>query len=144
MRNAIGVMNKYKIFTDGGSRGNPGPAAVGVVVFNLVTNDRIHEISKCIGSATNNIAEYLAIEAALDWVLEQSNHATIEFYLDSELVQRQLTGTYKVKNPLLREIFLRVREKTISLGGTIAFTHVRRELNYEADALLNKALDECR
>lgn len=135
------MTNKYKIFTDGGSRGNPGPAAIGVVIFDLEDNKKIHEISKCIGSATNNIAEYSAVEAAIDWVKEQSDHATTEFYLDSELVQRQLIGQYKVKDPSLRQIFLRVREKVISLGGQITFIHVRREQNAEADTLVNKALD---
>jgi len=137
------MINKYKIFTDGGSRGNPGPAAIGVVILDLSDNKKVHEISKCIGVATNNIAEYSAVEAAIDWVIERSDRAIIEFYLDSELVQRQLIGQYKVKDPSLRQIFLRIREKVIALNGPITFTHVKREFNADADALLNKALDEC-
>jgi ribonuclease HI len=136
------MTNKYKIFTDGGSRGNPGPAAIGVVIFDLENDNKLHEISKCLGSATNNIAEYSAVEAAIDWVKEQSDHAVVDFYLDSELVQRQLIGQYKVKDPSLRQIFLRIREKVIALHGPITFTHVKREFNADADALLNKALDK--
>jgi len=136
------IMMKYKIFTDGGSRGNPGPAAIGAVVFDLEGGKKIFEISKCIGSATNNVAEYSAIEAALDWVLEQGDSASIDFFLDSELVQRQLSGVYKVKDPILRQIFLRIRSKIVGLKGQVTFAHVRREFNAEADALLNQALDK--
>lgn len=135
-------MSKYKIFTDGGSRGNPGPAAIGVVVISQETNKEIHQISKRIGNATNNIAEYMAVEAALDWLNDNLPITAVQFYLDSELVQRQLSGIYKVKDTNLKQIFLRIREKSITLNALITYDHIRRELNAEADALVNKALDE--
>lgn len=142
MRDALN-MKKIKIFTDGGSRGNPGPAAIGVVLIDAVSSGTVFEISKSIGSATNNIAEYSAVEVALDWVISEKDNSITEldFYLDSQLVQRQLTGQYKVKDPVLRQIFLRIREKIIECGASVNFTHIGREQNARADALVNKALD---
>lgn len=133
---------KLKIFTDGGSRGNPGEAAIGAVVFEEESGKKIAELSKCIGVATNNIAEYSAVLEALEWIEKNMGRTEMEFFLDSELVVRQLLGIYKVRNEKLRVIFLKVREKIIELGGISNFTAIRREKNKEADALVNKALDE--
>jgi ribonuclease HI len=133
---------KYKIFTDGGSRGNPGEAAIGVVIYNQENGMKLAEISKCIGLATNNIAEYSAVLEALNWVLaEKVTNPEIEFYLDSELVVKQLTGVYRVKDPKLKVIYFKVRQIVFELGNLSSFTAVRREKNREADALVNKALD---
>ena len=134
---------KLKIFTDGGSRGNPGQAAIGVVIYNQKDGKKISEISECIGVATNNIAEYSAVLAALAWI---ENNLTgkfeFDFFLDSELVVRQLSGVYKVKDEKLKSIFLEIINKISFLGSESKFTHVTRDKNIDADALVNKALDE--
>src|SRR3989339_130325 len=108
-------MAKLFIYCDGGARGNPGPAAIGVVIRDE-HGKLVETIAKKIGSATNNVAEYSAVIAALDWVLDFAEDMELEFYLDSELVVRQLNGEYKVKDLKLKELFLTVREKTTSLG----------------------------
>lgn len=134
-------MQKLTIYSDGGSRGNPGPAAIGVVIEGQT------EISKCIGIATNNQAEYTAVIEALKWV---SNHLTatsevaveVEFFLDSQLVVEQLNGRYKLKNEGLKPLFWEVRELTLKLGGKVTFQHISREQNKEADRLVNEALDK--
>lgn len=132
-------IHNLRIWTDGGSRGNPGPAAIGVVI----EKDGLKEarIGKCIGDATNNIAEYSAVLEAFEFVEANIGEASIEFFIDSELVVRQLNGQYKVKDANLKVFFLKIREKSLTLGGKIKFTHVRREQNREADELVNKALD---
>ena len=130
-----------KIFTDGGSRGNPGEAAVGVVIFNNEDGARIAEIGQAIGVATNNIAEYSGVLKALEWVMENVNCSKIEFVLDSELVVKQLTGEYKVKDQNLKKIYLEIKDILQREGIASTFTAVRREKNTEADALVNKALD---
>lgn len=133
-------MYNLRIWTDGGSRGNPGPAAIGVVIEK--NGKKEARIAKCIGNATNNIAEYSAVLEALSYVEENIGKSSIEFFIDSELVVRQLNGQYKVRDEKLKEHFFKIREKFLSLGGQIKFTHVRREQNREADSLVNKALDE--
>lgn len=132
---------KLKIFTDGGSRGNPGEAAIGAVIINAENGQKIAELSKCIGVATNNMAEYSAVLEALDWVVENVGKAELEFILDSELVARQLSGIYKVRDINLKRIYFMARQRIIELGGVSSFTAVKREKNREADALVNKALD---
>lgn len=132
--------SNLKIFTDGGSRGNPGPAAIGVVIFK--NGQRVDEISHAIGEATNNIAEYSALDAALDWIVKNEQNPTMEFFLDSELVVKQMAGEYKVKDENLKKIYFAVRSKIVSAGGQATFTHIVREKNSEADALVNKALDK--
>ncbi|MCX6809931.1 MAG: ribonuclease HI family protein [Candidatus Berkelbacteria bacterium] len=134
-------MKKLKIFTDGGSRGNPGPCAIGIVIVDFESGKIIHKISECIGVETNNVAEYTAIEKALEWVLENEKEANIDFLLDSELVCRQLNGQYKVKDQNLKVIYLDIKQKLSEHGGTINFSHIRREDNKEADSLVNHALD---
>ena len=114
-------MKKLVINTDGGSRGNPGPAAVGVV-FSTEDGEVIANYKECIGEATNNIAEY-----------------KIECRLDSELVVKQLTGHYKVKDPKMKELNAEVQK--LIFFKPIKFVHVRREYNKLADALVNEALD---
>lgn len=132
---------KLKIFTDGGSRGNPGEAAIGVVIFNQENGKKLTEISNRIGKATNNVAEYSAVLEALDWIEKNAEAPKMEFILDSELVTKQLSGEYKVRDENLKKIYYQVREKIIALGGVSTFTAVKREKNREADALVNKALD---
>ena len=134
-------MQHLKIFTDGGSRGNPGEAAIGVIIVNDEDGTKIGEISERIGVATNNVAEYKAVLRALEYVEENFGKSQIDFILDSELIVKQLLGSYKVKNQDLKVLYYRIKEKIISLGGESSFTAVKREKNIEADSLVNKALD---
>lgn len=131
---------KITVFADGGARGNPGPAAYGFAVFDK-NESIIHEEGEKIGEATNNIAEYTAVLKALSWINNNLQEVEkIEFYLDSELITKQLNGDYKVKNKALKEKF----EKIVNLKKNqknVTFTHILREKNTIADALVNKALD---
>lgn len=130
---------KLKIFTDGGARGNPGPAGIGAVIFDEHENI-ICEISEYIGRATNNQAEYKALIAALEKA-KSTGAMEIEAFLDSELAVKQLNREYKVKDKDLAPLFLRVYN--ISLGfKKIVFKHIRREKNELADKLVNQALDK--
>lgn len=135
-------MEKIIIYSDGGARGNPGPAAVGCVIKQENQNEI--EISKFIGEATNNQAEYQAVIEALKWVKENCDNEDIEieFFLDSQLVVEQLNQRYKIKNEGLKPLFWQIRELIIELGGKVTFTHIRREQNKVADKLVNKALDK--
>jgi ribonuclease HI len=131
---------KLKVHTDGGSRGNPGPAAIGVVIE--TESDGKMTFNKSIGNTTNNIAEYTALQAALDFMSEKYNtcEANVEFYLDSELIVKQMNKVYKVKDPTLKTMYEAIQVK-LQNYATVAFTHVYREYNKEADALVNQALD---
>lgn len=138
-------MSSLIIFTDGGARGNPGPAAVGVVI----KNDQgkiVEQFGKLIGETTNNIAEYTAVVEALSWVhnnltIEQLNNTTISFFLDSNLVVNQLNGLFKIKKSNLRNLMWSVRELEGKLGIKITYSYIPREKNYQADKLVNQALD---
>ena len=130
--------NHFTIHTDGGSRGNPGPAAIGVVVEQ---GERvIHTIGSYIGDTTNNQAEYQAVFAALTFAKEQGATA-VDLFCDSELVVKQLKLEYKMKNKELAPWFLKV-QSLINEIGRVRITHIRREENTAADALVNRALDE--
>ena len=134
-------MKQLIINTDGGSRGNPGPAAIGVV-FSDETGAVIARFKECIGTATNNIAEYSALILALTKAAD-FEYDEVECRLDSELVVKQLLGEYKVKDPKMKELYTKVQE--LMFFKPVKFVHVRREYNKEADALVNEALDnqEC-
>lgn len=126
---------KLKIFTDAGARGNPGPAAIGVVIEK--TNE-ILKFSKFIGRATNNQAEYQAVIFALEKAKELKAEE-IDLYLDSQLIANQLNRKYKIKNKDLSALFI----KTWNLGlnfKRITYTYIPREKNKEADRLVNQAL----
>ena len=133
---------KYKkltIFTDGGARGNPGPAGIGAVILNG-EGKVIAEISEYIGEATNNQAEYKALIAGLVKAKELGT-SDLEVFLDSELVVKQLNREYRVKDKDLAPLFLEVYN--ISLGfKKIIFKHIFREKNELADKLVNQALDK--
>ena len=131
-------MKKYIIYTDGGARGNPGPAGIGAVIYDQEKNV-IAEISEYIGITTNNQAEYKALIAALKKAKELKAEE-LDCYLDSELVVKQLKREYKVKNPDLAPLFLEIHNLSLSFKK-ITYTHVRRELNKEADKLANIAMD---
>ncbi len=136
---------KYIVHTDGGARGNPGPAAVGVVIE---TDSRklIAEFGKRIGESTNNVAEYTAVREGLTYlrnnpIIQLSNYPIIQLYLDSNLVVQQLNGKFKVKDAKLRELLMAVRMLEQEVGGEVSYTYVPREQNKRADFLVNKALD---
>lgn len=128
------------IHTDGGSLNNPGAAAIGFLV---------HEGSKClyrhaeaIGVATNNVAEYTALIRALSYVIEHFNEKVerIQVIADSELMIRQVNGIYKVKHPDIKPLHTQVKLLEMKVGVAVSYTHVLREKNAEADALVKKAL----
>ena len=128
------------MFTDGGSRGNPGPAAVGVYIETLGK-----KYGECIGIGTNNEAEYGALILGLKKIKQvmgndRAKKATIECYLDSELVVKQLNHVYKLKEKHIQEFFIEIWNLMLDFSG-VTFTHIPREQNKVADALVNEALD---
>lgn len=132
--------NMLTIFCDGGSRGNPGEASYGFVIQE--NGNTIYSEGKRIGIATNNVAEYSAVKAALTHLSEnQYAFDEVNFYLDSELVVNQLNGNWKIKNEALRGFFFAIKELQKTLNKKITYTAVRREKNKLADAQVNLALD---
>jgi len=127
----------FVIHTDGGSRGNPGPAACAFVVEK--EGETSYESSKYLGIATNNFAEYQGVLLAIDWLSENSSAI---FYLDSELVVKQLNGMYKVKNENIKENFQKIVLRIKSKKLKVVFKNVPREKNKEADLLVNTELDK--
>ena len=123
---------------DGGSRGNPGPAAYAVVV-STAGGAHVASLSQFLGHATNNIAEYEGLLAALSYALEH-NHRRLKIITDSELMARQINGQYKVKNANLKVLYDRART-LIAKFDAFRIEHVRREHNREADRLANEAMD---
>jgi ribonuclease HI len=123
---------------DGASRGNPGPAAYAVVIKNA-EGQIVLELAKKIGRETNNVAEYYALVAALDYAATHGIRA-LRVRSDSELLVRQMQGRYKVKSPELKPLFERASKLTRQFQY-FAIEHVRRELNHDADGLANVALD---
>ena len=134
-------MDQIKVFTDGGSRGNPGPSAYGFVVLDE-KDDVIKEGYEYLGVNTNNFAEYTAVLEAFKFL---SNHfepkqLNITLSMDSELVKRQLTGEYRVKSPTLSQLFEKIKDFEEKFN-IVNYNHVRREYNHHADKLVNEALD---
>ncbi|OGN09810.1 MAG: hypothetical protein A3J46_00315 [Candidatus Yanofskybacteria bacterium RIFCSPHIGHO2_02_FULL_41_11] len=132
----------FKIFTDGGARGNPGPAAVGIVIEGPGVNKKYGEY---IGETTNNEAEYRAAIIALKKLKQllggdKTGQATVEFYVDSELLSKQLNSEYKIKEKNLQNLFMELWNLKLDFGR-VTFNHVFREENKEADKLVNEALD---
>ncbi|MDO8571860.1 MAG: ribonuclease HI family protein [bacterium] len=132
-------MTSYETYTDGGARGNPGPAGIGAVVVHKKSGKRYH-FKRYIGVTTNNQAEYRALLLALEKVREMGG-TEVECFMDSELVCKQLKREYRVKNPDLAPLFLKIWNLSTEFEK-IRYTHIRREKNKEADALVNEALDE--
>lgn len=129
---------KIFIYADGGARGNPGPAGIGVVISDA-TKKKIKELYKYIGEATNNIAEYSALIAGLE---EASNLGATDIVicLDSELVVKQMNGEYKVKDACIRVLF----EKALGIlksFSSFEIRHIERDKNKDADRLVNKAIN---
>ncbi len=129
----------FKLFTDGGARGNPGPAAIGAVIQDTKGNV-IAEISEYIGTATNNYAEYSALMKGLARA-RALGCSEIACFLDSELVVKQLNGQYKVKNKDLAKLFIHIHNVRLKFKK-ITFSAIPREKNKLADKLVNQALDK--
>jgi ribonuclease HI len=123
---------------DGGARGNPGPAAYGVVVRNG-EGSVLAELAQYLGIQTNNVAEYSGLLAALDYAVGEKR-GSLKVLSDSELLVRQMLGQYKVKNPALKELYDRAQVLVRKLEH-FSIEHVRREQNRDADRLVNEALD---
>lgn len=128
------------IHTDGGSKGNPGPSSIGILITSL--EGELQRYREDIGIATNNVAEYTAVIRAYDLIATLIKERSlivsqINFYSDSQLIVRQLSGIYKVKNPVMKTLVNQVKEKELLLGIPVTYTSVPREENTVADALVN-------
>ncbi len=126
-------------YIDGGARGNPGPAGYGVRVEDP-SGQLIEEFGDRIGVATNNVAEYRALLAALEWA-RQHGHTEVHVRSDSLLLVEQMKGNYKVRNPTLQELHGKARLLAHRIGR-VSFEHVGRDKNTHADRLANAAMDE--
>jgi ribonuclease HI len=129
---------KVRLFTDGGARGNPGPAAYGYVL-EAEDGTVLASHGEHIGSATNNVAEYSGLVAGLRKALEL-HLPEVEVVSDSELMVKQMRGEYRVKNEALRALFAEAGRLARQLGN-VEYRHVKRAHNEEADRLVNEALD---
>ena len=127
-----------RAYVDGGSRGNPGPAGYGVHIER--EDGTIAELKESLGLATNNVAEYSGLIAALRWA---AAHGISKLHIraDSELLVKQMRGEYRVKSPGLQPLYEQARALTRQIGD-VTFEHVRREFNRDADRLANEAMDE--
>jgi ribonuclease HI len=123
---------------DGGSRGNPGPAGYGVRVEQ--EDGTVVELKESLAMATNNVAEYSGLLAALRWAVDHGTR-TLHIRSDSELLVKQMKGIYRVKHPGLQPLYEDARSLVKQIGR-VTFEHVRREFNKDADRLANEAMDE--
>ncbi len=135
-------MSIVKIFTDGGSRGNPGPGAIGIVILDEQDN-KLEEFKECIGHTTNNRAEYHALIKGLDLAAKYTRD-TVHCYLDSNLVVKQMQGLWRLKKDELQALSHEAKDKERHFKK-VTYTHVRRidPTMRKADKLLNEALDWC-
>lgn len=137
-------MEKIVAYTDGGARGNPGPAAIGVHVVDEA-GTVLKEVSETIGNSTNNFAEYQGVLRGLqtlkDLFGKQTKEMEFELRMDSELVKKQLNHEYQVKEPGLVPLFIEIHNLRVANFPHLTLTHVKREKNKEADRLVNEALD---
>jgi probable phosphoglycerate mutase len=128
------------IEADGGSRGNPGPAGSGAIIIDAATGEILREIAIYIGEATNNVAEYRALKAAITEVLNINPQASVLVRMDSKLVIEQMSGNWKIKHPDMRQLAIEVQQ--LAAGLNVAYQWIPREQNSRADALANRAMDE--
>lgn len=124
---------------DGGARGNPGPAGYGAVIKDE-QGEVLAELYAGIGSSTNNVAEYRGLIAALEWALA-NGHRRVHIRSDSELIVKQMLGSYRVKHEGLLPLYQKATRLAAQIGQ-VSFEHVRRELNQEADRLSNLGMDQ--
>lgn len=135
-------MKKFIIFADGASRGNPGPASAGFIIKSLDGVIWVQD-GLYLGTATNNVAEYSAVKLALNKLIDNFSNflpVEVEVRVDSQLIARQLSGLYKIKNPTLKTIFTDIKLLE-ELVGKINYAHIPRNQNFIADKLANQALD---
>ena len=125
-------------YIDGGSRGNPGPAGYGVRIE--LDDGTVEEMKESLGIATNNVAEYRGLLAALSWAV-RTGVDRLRVRSDSELLVKQMRGEYRVKHPALQGLWEQAR-RLVHRIGDVQFEHVRREFNKDADRLANEAMDE--
>ncbi len=134
---------EINVYTDGGSRGNPGVSGYGLAIYE--GKKILYQEGKFLGIKTNNEAEYSGIIAALEWIKKNKdlyNISQVNFFADSQLMIRQLQGIYKVKAPTLLPLFSRVQQLLIQINLPVKYTDVRREFNKLADELANQAMDK--
>ena len=135
---------ELSIYTDGGSRGNPGKAASAAVVYDSAGKVRFI-CGKYLGIATNNIAEYTAIEIALEKLEaelgEKAKSTQLRFFTDSNLVASQLSGKFQIKNPEIAKKVIKIRNQEMNFQ-VVSYQHIPREKNFEADREVNKILDQ--
>jgi ribonuclease HI len=139
--------NILLIKTDGGARGNPGPAAIGVYIFDPQQRKIISRFGKFIGHSTNNVAEYQAVLLAWEWLVKNKNsllphYQQFQFITDSQLMANQLNGLYKIKNPTLQTLAGCINQLKQSMNVLVRYHNVRREMNREPDKILNDVLDK--
>ena len=129
---------KLFLYTDGGARGNPGPAGIGVVILDSAKK-RIKDVSKYIGEATNNVAEYSALIQGLEEALLLDAEDVV-IHMDSELVVKQLNGDYRVKDENMKQLFAKALG-ILNQFKSFEIKHIERSKNKEADKLVNKAIN---
>ncbi len=135
------MVNKYehlKIYFDGGSRGNPGPSAIGAVVYDQ-DDKKVGQVSEYIGKHTNNVAEYLSLEKVLEYI-NRFETSKLILLTDSKLIHNQVKKIWKIKDKKILDIYLRLNKK-LSAYSTVDLRLIPREENTEADRLVNEALD---
>jgi ribonuclease HI len=131
----------FNVFTDGGSRGNPGISGCGVVITDNKGNIQ-YQSSQFLGVKTNNQAEYGGLILALKWLVNhQSGLNAINFFADSQLLVHQINGQYKVKSPHIKPLYSEVLRLLSKLSVPTKFTHIRRSFNDLADQLANQAMN---
>lgn len=137
-------MSQLNVFSDGGARGNPGPAGAGAAINDALGNT-LAEVAQPLGTMTNNQAEYWAVVLILEkltQLLADGYQAErVRYQMDSKLIVEQLNGNYKVKHPGLLPLYRRSKELALALPIPITFSHIPRHLNKQADALANQAMD---
>ena len=138
-------MNKLIIYTDGGSRGNPGPSAIGAVFADGMTGEMLKTYGERVEDGTNNEAEYKAIIFALKkakalYGKDSAKKMEVEMRMDSELACKQMNGEYKLSTPHIQQLFIEVWNLKTDFGK-VTFAHIPREQNTLADDALNRALD---
>lgn len=131
-------MKSYQLYTDGGARGNPGPAGAGALLL-APDGTEVEAISAYLGELTNNQAEYRALLLGLQAAVD-NDVRKLDVRMDSELIVRQMRGEYRVKDSGMKMLHQQAKQ-LVAKFDTISFRHIRRELNSDADALVNQAID---
>ena len=133
-------VGEVRLYTDGGSRGNPGAGAIGILITDADGNE-LERHAECIGHCTNNQAEYRALEKGLD-LCAKHTRGNVTCFLDSELVVRQMNGAYRLKNNVLRQLFNKVKDRERPFQAVV-FNHVKRTNPNirQVDRLLNEAME---